>query len=133
MKAKEKDLTLTLQCDSAVSLRMNSRLLEQAVTNLLINAIKYSHERGEIRIKASHGNGEVAICVTDFGCGIAKEHLPRLFERFYRSDKARSRKLGGTGLGLAIVKHIVQAHGGTVAVESEVGRGSTFTLRLPVG
>jgi two-component system, OmpR family, phosphate regulon sensor histidine kinase PhoR len=64
--------------------------------------------------------------------GIAKKHLPRLFERFYRVDKARSRKLGGTGLGLAIVKHIAQAHGGTVSVESELGKGSTFTLHLPV-
>ncbi len=133
MKAKEKELTLTLQCDSAVSVRMNARLLEQAVTNLLINAIKYSHERGEIRVSTSQDKDGVIIQVTDFGCGIAKEHLPRLFERFYRSDKARSRRLGGTGLGLAIVKHIAQAHNGAVSVDSELGRGSVFSIRLPAG
>jgi two-component system phosphate regulon sensor histidine kinase PhoR len=74
---------------------------------------------------------EVAITVTDEGCGIPPEHLPRIFERFYVVDKSRSRKLGGTGLGLAIVKHIAQAHGGRVAVESTPGQGSTFTIYLP--
>lgn len=131
LRAREKELNLTLQCEGEISVRMNPRLLEQAITNLLINAIKYSHDRGEIRLAASKEKDEVVIQVTDFGCGIAKEHLPRLFERFYRSDKARSRKLGGTGLGLAIVKHIVQAHKGAVSVDSEPGRGSVFTLRLP--
>ena len=131
MKAREKELTLTLQCEVTVSVRMNPRLLEQAVTNLLINAIKYSHEQGEIRLAASRVKDEVVICVTDFGCGIAKEHLPRLFERFYRVDKARSRDLGGTGLGLAIVKHIAQVHGGRVSVESVPGAGSTFRIHLP--
>ena len=129
-KAMKKNILLTLHCDRALSVRMNVQLLEQAVTNLLINAIKYSHEKGEVRLTASKEKEGVVVQVADFGCGIAKEHLPRLFERFYRSDKARSRKLGGTGLGLAIVKHIVQAHGGSVAVESDLGRGSTFTIRL---
>jgi two-component system phosphate regulon sensor histidine kinase PhoR len=75
---------------------------------------------------------EIRIRFKDEGMGIAQKHLPRLFERFYRVDKARSRKLGGTGLGLAIVKHIAQAHGGNVSVESELERGSTFTLHLPL-
>ena len=76
--------------------------------------------------------GELAISVRDRGPGIAREHLPRLFERFYRVDKARSRDLGGTGLGLAIVKHIAQAHGGRVSVESAPGQGSTFRIHLPL-
>ncbi|MDD5757722.1 MAG: ATP-binding protein [Desulfobulbaceae bacterium] len=129
-KALEKDIQLTLQCEDTLSAQINAHLLEQAVTNLVINAIKYSHEKGEVRISASQENGVVTIQVTDFGCGIAKEHLPRLFERFYRSDKARSRKLGGTGLGLAIVKHIIQAHGGSVSVQSALGKGSCFSIRL---
>ena len=96
------------------------------------NAIKYSEPDDVVRIEgAADGPTECLIRVRDEGCGIEAEHLPRLFERFYRVDKARSRKLGGTGLGLSIVKHIVQAHGGSVAVESEPGVGSTFTIRLP--
>ncbi len=106
------------------------------MSNLVDNAIKYSDPGRTIWIGvateagATGGAGTVVITVRDEGCGIEAEHLPRLFERFYRIDKARSRKLGGTGLGLSIVKHIVQAHGGTVAVESEPGVGSTFTIRL---
>ena len=101
--------------------------------NLVDNAIKYSDPGRTIWIGVTTETataGSVVITVRDEGCGIEAEHLPRLFERFYRIDKARSRKLGGTGLGLSIVKHIVQAHGGTVAVESEPGVGSTFTIRM---
>ena len=76
-------------------------------------------------------DGQIVLQVRDHGCGIGREHLPRIFERFYRVDKARSRKLGGTGLGLAIVKHIAQAHGGQASVESALGEGSTFSIRLP--
>jgi two-component system phosphate regulon sensor histidine kinase PhoR len=101
------------------------------VVNLLDNAIKYSEPGKSILVQAEASQQEVLIQVVDEGCGIEKQHLERLFERFYRVDKARSRKLGGTGLGLAIVKHIMEAHGGRVSVESRPGRGSTFTLHLP--
>jgi two-component system phosphate regulon sensor histidine kinase PhoR len=105
--------------------------LEQAIINLVDNAIKYSDPGRAVRIAAAQEAQALLIRVSDEGTGIEAEHLPRLFERFYRVDKARSRKLGGTGLGLSIVKHIVQAHGGGVTVESTPGVGSTFTIRLP--
>ena len=100
--------------------------------NLIDNAIKYSPEGSRIRVEARPNHPQVSIAVADEGCGIPPEHLPRIFERFYVVDKGRSRKLGGTGLGLAIVKHIAQAHGGRVAVASTPGKGSTFTIYLPV-
>jgi len=103
---------------------------------LLVNAIKYSKKGDTVTVAArtatENGAGVVRISVTDTGVGIASNHLPRLFERFYRSDKARSRKQGGTGLGLAIVKHIVIAHNGRVEVTSKPGVGSTFTIILPL-
>ena len=101
------------------------------MVNLLDNAIKYSEPNSAIHLTANLSDSEVKIIVEDQGIGIAKKHLSRLFERFYRVDKARSRKLGGTGLGLAIVKHIAQAHGGQVTVKSTAGKGSTFTIHLP--
>ena len=107
-------------------------LIEQAVVNLLDNAIKYSNPGNTITVVSDTKESEILLSVKDQGIGIANKHLPRLFERFYRVDKSRSRQLGGTGLGLAIVKHIAQAHGGYVAVESTVGEGSTFTIHLPV-
>ena len=106
--------------------------LTNVIVNILDNAIKYSEPESTIHLEAHQNNGEIKISVKDQGMGIAKKHLPRLFERFYRVDKARSRKMGGTGLGLAIVKHIAQAHGGNVIVESTLGKGSTFTLQLPL-
>jgi two-component system phosphate regulon sensor histidine kinase PhoR len=130
-RARERHIQVLLQCRGEIIVKANSRLLEQAVGNLLDNAIKYSEPRGTVKIEVTQNEGEVAIKVSDHGSGIAPEHLPRLFERFYRVDKGRSRELGGTGLGLAIVKHIIQAHGGDVTVESTPGKGSTFTIHLP--
>jgi len=105
--------------------------LKQVLTNLLDNAVKYTPEKGLVRVSASCAESRVTVSVQDTGPGIPAEDLPRIFERFYRVDKARSRELGGTGLGLAIVKHIVEAHGGSVAVESRPGAGSTFRFTLP--
>jgi two-component system phosphate regulon sensor histidine kinase PhoR len=130
-RARERRIRVTLQCKDEVVVKANARLLEQAVGNLLDNAIKYSEAGSSVDIEVVKNKKEVAIAVRDHGGGMAPEHLSRLFERFYRVDKGRSRELGGTGLGLAIVKHIIQAHGGRVAVESTLGKGSTFTLLLP--
>jgi two-component system phosphate regulon sensor histidine kinase PhoR len=131
-KASERRIKVTLHCKDEVIVKANDRLLEQAVGNLLDNAIKYSEVENSVDVEVVKNKGEVAVAVSDHGPGIAPEHLPRLFERFYRVDKGRSRELGGTGLGLAIVKHIIQAHGGRVTVESTLGKGSTFTLHLPI-
>ena len=131
-KATERRIHVCTACEKQVTALMNPQLLEQAVINLLDNAIKYSEPGSEVQVLASQFYDEVTITVSDRGCGIAAEHLPRIFERFYRVDKARSRKLGGTGLGLAIVKHIVQAHRGRVTVKSTAGVGSVFTIHLPL-
>jgi two-component system phosphate regulon sensor histidine kinase PhoR len=130
-KAGQKNIALELSCDEEIVAQINSILIEQAVVNLIDNAVKYSPDSSTIHIIAESVANEIVISVSDQGCGIAKEHLGRLFERFYVVDKGRSRKLGGTGLGLSIVKHIAQVHGGTVEVQSAVGKGSTFTVHLP--
>jgi two-component system phosphate regulon sensor histidine kinase PhoR len=130
-KAESKKIKVNLICHENISTKIDTQLLEQAVVNLLDNAIKYSEEGGLVQIEAISTESEVCISFKDYGIGIPKEHLPRLFERFYRVDKARSRKLGGTGLGLAIVKHIIQTHGGYVTVESNPGEGSNFVIHLP--
>jgi two-component system phosphate regulon sensor histidine kinase PhoR len=107
--------------------------VEQILTNLVENAIKYTSEGGRVRVVGALRDNRVELAVEDTGAGIPAEHLPRLWERFYRVDDARSREMGGTGLGLAIVKHLVLANGGEVRVESEVGKGSRFVVSLPRG
>ena len=129
--AEERNIEVTLACDSQLNAKINNLLFEQALVNLLDNAIKYSEPGRQVLVTAGEVEDELTISVTDHGSGIASEHVSRIFERFYRVDRARSRKLGGTGLGLAIVKHIVQAHHGRVSVESSLGVGSTFTIHLP--
>ena len=132
-KAEEKKIAVHVAGNAPVFMLMDKPLLEQAIVNILDNAIKYSEPESAIDITIKETDEkQLMIRITDYGIGIPREHLPRLFERFYRVDKARSRKVGGTGLGLSIVKHIVAAHGGTVEAESTPGKGSTFTLRLPV-
>jgi two-component system phosphate regulon sensor histidine kinase PhoR len=131
-QAADRQIEVHLDCDDHLMATINSPLLEQAIVNLLDNAIKYSEAGSSVAIDAQASHAEVMISVRDHGCGVEQEHLPRLFERFYRVDRARSRKLGGTGLGLAIVKHIVQAHRGQITVSSTFGEGSTFTVHLPL-
>jgi two-component system phosphate regulon sensor histidine kinase PhoR len=130
-KAETKFIEVKLNCQESLEADLNQSLVEQALVNLIDNAIKYSPEKGVVEIEARTVDERVVISVRDNGIGIDERHMPRLFERFYRVDKARSRDLGGTGLGLAIVKHVAQAHGGTVGVDSSPGSGSTFFLYFP--
>ncbi|MEN8200488.1 MAG: ATP-binding protein [Thermodesulfobacteriota bacterium] len=133
--AGEKQIALRLDCPETLFVNAHVVLLEQAVVNLIVNAVRYSSEGSEVLIHAERktvdGRSMTSIVVQDFGAGIGEEHLPRLFERFYRSDRARSKKLGGTGLGLAIVKHIAQAHMGDVDIKSKLGEGTSVSIHLP--
>ncbi|MDD5594179.1 MAG: ATP-binding protein, partial [Candidatus Margulisbacteria bacterium] len=131
-KDRKKQIELTVDCrnkDLAVSGVEDH--IYRAVLNLVDNALNYTDPGGKVAVACGQTDSGVQITVTDTGIGIAKEHLPRLFERFYRVDKARSRDIGGTGLGLAIVKHVMNIHNGSVAVESEEAKGSKFTLTFP--
>ena len=130
-KAEEKNMRVELTCPAELTASISASLLEQAVVNLIENAIAYSPPGQTIEVSGLAFEHEVEIRVRDHGCGISREHLPRIFERFYRVDRSRSRESGGTGLGLAIVKHIVQLHGGRTAVESIPAEGSTFSIFLP--
>jgi len=130
-KAQAKQIEIQLKCDDSLEALIEPVLFEQALVNLIDNAIKYSSEKGVIQINISKIDSNISFMIKDNGLGISKKHLPRLFERFYRVDKARSREQGGTGLGLAIVKHIIKAHGGHISVNSTPGKGSTFIINLP--
>jgi two-component system phosphate regulon sensor histidine kinase PhoR len=114
------------------SIRADETRLREIFDNLLDNAVKYSNANGEIRLGGEPRGSEIVLSVSDDGLGISSEDVPRIFERFYRVDKARGRELGGTGLGLSIVKHIAQLHGGSAKAESEPGKGTTIRISLPV-
>ena len=131
VKSSARSVPVDFECDPELQASMNAPLLEQALVNLLDNSIKYSEEGTPVRVTAREEDDWILISVEDKGRGIPETHLARIFERFYRVDQARSRKLGGTGLGLAIVKHIAIAHRGKVSVKSKPGEGSTFTISLP--
>lgn len=124
----KKKMNIHFDCDESITIEGSTLLLEQMIGNLLTNAIKYSTEERDIFISALKKGDDTVFAIKDAGNGIASQHLDRIFERFYRVDKARSRDAGGTGLGLAIVKHIAQLHGATVSVESRIGAGSLFTV-----
>jgi len=129
-EAERKGIELNMDVNPESIIVGDPFLIEQMLLNLLDNAVKYT-ERGEVTLRIDRERGRVKIQVSDTGVGIPSEHLPRIFERFYRVDKARSRELGGTGLGLSIVKHIVRLHGGEIRVTSCPGSGTTFTVYLP--
>jgi two-component system phosphate regulon sensor histidine kinase PhoR len=131
LQAKAKNQQLSVDVSSGLHVTGDRQELEVALKNLLENAIHYTGEEGKITVAAAQKEGTVEISVADTGIGIPSQDLGRIFERFYRVEKSRSKEEGGTGLGLSIVKHIAEAHGGRVEVESEVGNGSRFTLVVP--
>jgi two-component system, OmpR family, sensor histidine kinase SenX3 len=132
-QASAADVTLGIDAPDAPAVRGSARDLSLLVRNLLDNAVTYSRPGGRVTATVDHDERQLVLRVTDTGIGIPSRDLPRVFERFYRVDRARSRETGGTGLGLAIVKHVAENHGGEVRVESELGRGSTFIVQLPRG
>lgn len=130
-RAKKKQIGLTLKVEEGLTLQADEEKVRQVLLNLLTNALSYTAEGGAVSLTAYNEGEMTCFAVKDSGVGIANEHLSRLFERFYRIDKDRSRNTGGTGLGLAIVKHIVEVHKGLVEVSSELNKGTTFTVKIP--
>jgi two-component system phosphate regulon sensor histidine kinase PhoR len=131
LRFEERRITPSLQSEGRPRAFADARALDQILGNLLDNALKYTEPGGSIQVKVEQRLGRVRVSVADSGIGIPPEDTARIFERFYRVDRARSRALGGTGLGLSIVKHLVQAMGGEISVKSELGKGSTFSFTLP--
>ncbi|HZH60041.1 MAG TPA: ATP-binding protein, partial [Metabacillus sp.] len=130
-KAKEKDIELTVTLpENLTYIEGDIYRLKQIFINLINNALTYTPQGGSVHVKVEKHDGYALVTVSDTGIGIKQEEIPRIFERFYRVDRARSRNSGGTGLGLAIVKHLVEAHKGQISVQSEVGKGTTFTVKL---
>jgi two-component system phosphate regulon sensor histidine kinase PhoR len=133
LKAEQKNVLLDAEYDGALPPLMGDvRSFQEILVNLLDNALRYSSPGGRVHVRAAVEGSEIVLSVADTGIGIPKAEQDRIFERFYRTDAARSRESGGTGLGLSIVKHLVEAHGGRIRIESEVGRGSTFYIHLPL-
>ena len=128
---QDKSISVKVNCDKQISILQNSRLMQEALSNLISNAVKYSDNESEIIISVNQNNDKDIISIKDYGIGISEKHQERLFERFYRVDESRSRDQGGTGLGLSIVKHIVNFHNGSITVNSKVDKGSTFSIIIP--
>jgi len=133
MKAAAKGIIFSLKKDEPVFVFADRFRIRQVLTNLIVNSVKYGKEYGETSVKISEANEMIKIEIADNGIGISSEHLPRVFERFYRIDKSRSRDQGGTGLGLSIVKHILEAHDQTIQVTSAAGEGAAFSFMLRKG
>ena len=130
--AEDRGVRLSCEADSVPPILGDAQWLKQALINLLDNALRYTSPGGAVTVRLHKAGRELAVSVEDTGHGIEPEHLPHLFARFYRSDWARAKDSGGTGLGLPIVQGIAEAHGGAVTVTSQVGKGSIFTLHLPI-
>jgi two-component system phosphate regulon sensor histidine kinase PhoR len=129
--AESKQIPLETALEEDLAVLADADGLRQIIDNLLSNAVNYTPAGGRVTVRARGSDGWGVLEVEDTGVGIAKQDQARIFERFYRVDRARARDVGGTGLGLSIVKHLAQTFGGDVSVHSELGRGSTFTVRLP--
>jgi two-component system phosphate regulon sensor histidine kinase PhoR len=131
-RAEERRIKLRSELQPNVAMRGDRAQLGLLLSNLVDNAVRYTPARGTVCVRLDAGESRAVLQVTDTGEGIPESELPRVFERFYRVDKARARQTGGTGLGLAIVRHVAESHGGAVKVDSELGRGTTFTVTLPL-